>query len=131
MSTAFREIKIVDLDVDMTGPSEMAPGLRLVHFTLSGVPPSEWVHLFEEERRSPRHSMWRRAWVEGKHIVIDCVPTEIESYHLNDLKTDVENCNKKYIAWQSRAQAEIANRSDEQQQERQKLEELRSKLKFD
>jgi hypothetical protein len=131
MTTTFSPIKIVGLDIDMTRPSETAPGLRLMHLTLSDDPPFEWVQLFERERAFVRHSNWRRAWIEGRHIVIDCVPEEIEKYHLNDLKTDVENCNKKYAESLASSDAAIANQVHADQQERERLEKLRSTLKFD
>ena len=38
--------------------------------------------------------MWREDWIEGNFIVVDCVPEEIEQYHLRDLKEDVAKTNQ-------------------------------------
>ena len=92
----FQDIKIIDLDVNKTKPSNKAPGLRHMFLELSASPPGEWTKFFKNERNFPRHSMWRHAWIEGKYIVVDCVPEEIQQYHLKDLKADVSNSNDKY-----------------------------------
>lgn len=129
--TTFEDIKIVGLDVDLTQPSRKAPGLRLMHLRLSESPPPEWVQLFQQERRFPRHTMWRHASVEGGHIVVDCVPEELEQHHLKDLKRDVANSNDKYRQWLERRDAADAQQRDAGQKERERLERLRSKLDFD
>jgi len=75
--------------------------------------------------------MWRHAWIEGRYIVIDCVPEEIEKYHLQDLKQDVMNSNRKYVQWATQAAAQQAQKAQNQEQERLRLADLGAKLKFD
>jgi hypothetical protein len=131
MSTKFGEIRITGLAAEKTQQSHKAAGLRLMHLTLSLRPSAEWVECFNEARRFPRHGMWRHAWIEGADIVVECVPEEIEQYHLKDLKEDVVTANQKYLEWEARVEAQAARSRDEQEKERLRLEAVKSKLKFD
>lgn len=130
MSKPFKEIRITSLADHKTQRSQKASGLRLVHLTRSGEPPGEWVQLFEEARRFPRHSMWRGAWIEGSDIVIECVPEEIEQHHLKDLKEDVATANQQFVQRAARVDAQNAKRQEEERKERERLAGLKSKLKF-
>lgn len=85
MKELFEQIRITDLDIDLTQTSQEASGLRRLYLKLSGEPPPEWVRIFEKTRRFPRDPVWRNAWVVGAHIVIDCVPEELERSGLNHL----------------------------------------------
>ena len=75
--------------------------------------------------------MWRNSWVEGAHIVIDCIPEELKSFHLNHLKEDVASANKKFLEWAAKNNAEILRQLQEAAAARKQLEELRAQLKFD
>jgi len=130
-SPAFTDIRIVDLDVELTRPSTKASGLRHMFLRLSNDPPLEWIEFFNAERRFPRHSMWRHAWIEGQHIVVDCVPEEIERHHLPYLKEEVSTANDKY-----REHLQILNRrkiSEEKAavEEEERLKNVKANLKFE
>ncbi len=131
MSKVFDEIKIVDLDVEKTRPSNEASGLRHMFLKLSAFPTNEWVQIFQSERSFPRHTMWRHAWIEGQYIVVDCVPEEIERYHLKDLKEDVASTTAKYVSYLQRMEAENERQQKQEAVEREKLANLKGKLKFD
>jgi hypothetical protein len=131
MKELFEEIRITDLDVDLTQPSQEARGFRRLYLKLSGEPPPEWVRIFEQERRFPRDRIWRNAWVIGAHIVVECIPEELEQSHLNHLKEDAANANKKFSEWAAKNDAEILQQLREQAAAREQLEMLRSKLSFD
>ena len=131
MKEPFEEIRITDLDVDMTQPSQEAPGFRRLYLKLSEEPPREWVRLFEQERRFPPHRIWRNAWVIGGHIVVECVPEELEQFQLNHLKEDVANTNRKFPECAATKKAEILQQLREREEARKQLEELRAKLRFD
>lgn len=94
------QIKIVSLDTSRTKPSSAGGNtMRNLYLELSEVPPSGWSNFFDQERNFSGHTihtMKRKAWIEGKYIVIDCVPKELEHYYLGDLKADVYNANQKY-----------------------------------
>jgi hypothetical protein len=128
--SGLTEIKIIDLDVSLTRQSDKAEGLRHMFLKLSETPPSGWVEIFNGERSFPRHSMWRKAWIEDQCIVVDCVPEELERYHLIDLKEDVANANAKYRDYVSRVKRQEEQQSQAEEAEKRRLDELRDKLDF-
>jgi len=127
----FEDIKITDLEVELTRQSDTASGLRYMYLKLSGSPPSEWSEIFRAEREFPRHTMWRRAWIQGDYIVIDCAPDEIEKYHLRDLKQDVDNSNRKYKDYLALVERKRESARNEKEEEKKKLNDLKNKLNFD
>jgi hypothetical protein len=131
MKESFEPIRITDLDIDLTQTSQEASGLRRLYLKLSGEPPPEWVKIFEQKRRFPRDPVWRNAWVVGAHIVIDCVPEELERSGLNHLKEDVTNANNEFLESSARHEAENLRQFEKEEATRKQLEELRAKLKFD
>jgi hypothetical protein len=130
MKEPFEEIRITDLDVDLTQPSQEAPGFRRLYLKLSEEPSPEWVKIFEQERRFPRYPMWRNAWVLGAHLVVECIPQELEQFQLNHLKEDVATVNRKFSECAATKKAEILQQLREGEEVRKQLEELRAKLKF-
>lgn len=102
-----------------------------MYLSLSQAPPDVWCQIFNAERQFARHSMWRRAWVEGASIVVDCVPEELEKYHLRDLKQDVASSNAKFhdFLQEQARRAEAANQVE--QQERERIEQVRKRLDFE
>jgi len=130
MSAKFEPISILDLDVDKTRPSRTASGLRLMYLQLSAHPTTEWAQLFKNQRQFPRHSMWREAWVEGRHIVVDCVPEEIKQHHLADLKIDVGATNSAYQIYLAKKADHEKKIAEEQAAERARLESIKAGLNF-
>ena len=131
MKEPFEKIRIIDLELDLTQPSHEAPGFRRLYLKLSGEPPREWVKIFEQKRRFPRHPRWRKAWVAGAHIVVECVPEELEHFQLNHLQEDVADANKDFLEWAAKNEAEIIGQLRERAVAREQLQKLRTKLKFD
>lgn len=127
---AFSDIKLTGLDTQLTRQSPSAPGMMLVYLNLSELPPQGWIQLLDRERAFPRHTMWRRAHVEGQHIVIDCPLDEVEKYHLNDLKTDVANSNAKYREYLAQQAKSLEKAQQEQQTEQSEVDDLANRLKF-
>jgi len=130
MSTDFADLTIIGLDTERTRPSSRASGLRHMYLTLSASPSRAWSQLFDQERQFPRHNMWRRAWIEGNAIVVDCVPEEIALYHLNDLKQDVAEANQKYRQYLGQSEAEQRRAVEVRAQEQKRLEDLKGRLDF-
>lgn len=115
--SGFIDLRIVGVDKNRTHNPDESMALYDVYLQLSADPPEHWDDLFGEQRRFPRHSMWRRAWVEDGFIVVHCPLEELQRYHLADLKEDVAETNKKYRALleQSRRQHTRAQqRADEE-----------------
>jgi len=111
-------IRIVGINKNKTHIPDPRYSLYDVYFELSEAPSSTWSTIFEEERKYPRHSMWRHAWVEGKYIIVNCALEEIEKYHLRDIKEDIETVNGKYSAHintiKAQKEAERKKREDEE-----------------
>ena len=131
MEIDFTEIKIVGLDDDMTVESPNNPALRYIYLKLSQTPPPLWQRHFADSRKIPRHTKWRHAWIDRKFIIVECVPTEIETHHLNDLKKDVFYANSKYREYLLQ-QVQVQKRGEHTQRiERDHLREMKSRLNFD
>ncbi|MCC5842561.1 MAG: toll/interleukin-1 receptor domain-containing protein [Opitutales bacterium] len=117
----FDDIAIRGIDKSKLYRPNPDKSLYHVYFELSRNPPREWTEIFDAERQFPRHSMWRHAWVEGRYIVVHCVPEEVKEYHLSDIKQDVETSNAKYRDFLRRV---AAQRVREMQKEKQIKHEL-------
>ncbi|MGP1665362.1 MAG: toll/interleukin-1 receptor domain-containing protein [Rhodanobacter sp.] len=110
----FVDIEIQGVDKDRTYNPDPQKALFNVYFTLSAYPPQEWAEIFDAERRFPRHTMWRKAWVEGNCIVVYCVPDEVKKYHLRDIKEDVISSNAKYRDYLHRRDMQRAHEAQKQ-----------------
>lgn len=91
----FEDVLITGIDKDKVYNPDETKQLYNVYFSLSVTPPSDWVQIFDEERRFPRHNRWRHAWIEGKYIIVHCCLDEVK-LHSEDIKLDVVNSNRKY-----------------------------------
>jgi hypothetical protein len=129
--TTFEDIKISEIDDSKSYKPDPTKLLYNIYLKLSDSPPTEWQRIFEAERRFPRHTMWRDAWIEGEYIVVHCVPDEIEKYHANDLKEDVTNSNLKYRQYLTEEAQKEAKKADRALSERNQLKELKQKIRFD
>jgi hypothetical protein len=126
----FEDITIIGVDKNRLYRPDPKKELYNVYFELSAVPPSEWVQIFDGERRFPRHTMWRRAWIEGKHVVVHCCLDEIKSYHLRDLKEDVATSNKKYREYLHRLALEEMKEQKRVEEERKSIDDALKGLDF-
>ncbi len=133
MSAKFEPIWITSLVTEKTEQSPTATGLRLMYFKLSGSPTNEWIQLFDNQRHVPmgRNMLGgREAKVRSNYIVVDCVPEEIEKQH-EYLKHDVVVVNGNYQEYLNKVQAKALQDAQTRQSELEKIEGLKSRLKFD
>ena len=131
MDLDFIDIKIVELVDDLTVESPNNPALRYIYLRLSQTPTPLWQKYFEESRKIARHARWRHIWIDRKYAVVECVPEEIETHHLNDLKQDVAHANSHYRQFlQHSIQAEY-KKEQTQSIERVRLREMKDRLNFD
>jgi hypothetical protein len=131
MELDFVDIKIVGLDDDRTVESPNNPSLLHVYLQLSQTPPPLWQKHFAESRKIARHPRWRPVHIDRKFLVVECVPAEIESHHLPDLKKDVTYANSKYREYlQLQARIEMKKVAT-QSVERNRLREMKGRLNFD
>jgi hypothetical protein len=119
--SGFIDISISGVDKARTYNPDPAKGLFNVYFNLSAYPPSEWVEIFDAERRFPRHTMWRKAWIDGDAVVVYCVPEEVKQYHLKDIKQDVATANAKYREFFQRQEQRIAREVEKEMLQRNNL----------
>lgn len=107
----FEDIFIKGLDENQCFQPDPSVLLFHLYLQLSALPPYEWTQIFDAERRFPRHSKWRRSWVEGSYIIARCVPNELAEFLLADLKEDVQNVNLKWREYLAQlAKREIRDR---------------------
>lgn len=125
----FKDIKIEEFDENRSRLSRGA--LYNLYLRLSVKPSAEWAQLFDQSRSFPRHTMWRKAWIEGKFIVIECVPEELKKYHLADLKEDVTNANGTYKEYLKRCIQKERESLRIRDDERQRLKSIKGSLDFD
>ena len=131
MEIDFADIRIVSLEEEMTVESPVNPPLRYVYLQLSKTPPPIWTSYFKEARKISRHTHWRHAWVDRKYIVVECVPEEIETYHLNDLKQDVAQANQRCQAYFQRQTLAERQKHVADHHVRERLRDIKGRLKFD
>lgn len=127
----FQDIHLLGVDKGKTYNPNTEKALYNVYFQLSEHPPSEWVEIFDAERQFPRHTMWRKAWIEGKHVVVYCVPEEVKRYHLRDIKQDVQTCNEKYRQFLHREAMQRVREQQKESEEKQALNSALDELDFD
>jgi hypothetical protein len=131
MEPNFADVKIVGLEEELTVESPENPELRYVYFRLSQTPLPIWQSHFKESRKISRHPHWRHAWIDRKYIVVECLPEEIEKYHLQDLKQDVSKANQgcqNYLRTHSRADHD---KESAHQHAVDRLREIKGRLNFD
>ncbi len=131
MDIDFNDIKIVSLEDELTVESPNNPALRYIYLKLSQTPPPLWTKYFTESRKIPRHPRWRKIFIDRKFIVAECIPEELETHHLKDLKQDIAHANTNYRKYlESQTSTEAYSRQS-QSLERDRLREMKSRLNFD
>jgi hypothetical protein len=125
----MQDISITGVDDGMTESDPAPSKMKRIFFKLSATPPSEWAQLFTEERRFPRHSMWRRAHVYGSHIQVHC-PLDEAQKHLDEFKEDVKNVNAKYRAWLAQEKQRQSVEAEADAENKQEISDALGKLKF-
>lgn len=125
------DIKITGVDEGQSRKPDPNMALYEIHLNLSERLPPGWSEYFAREWSFPRHSMWRRAWVEGDQLVIHCVPDELEKHHLPYLKEAVKNATEKYEAARTAGASERDRRRAEADEERARFSDAISKIDFD
>ena len=128
---AFEDIRIVDFDEELSYNPDPSRDLYEMYVELSDTPPAEWQRIFDAEWEHQLYSMRRRARIEGKHVVIRCVPEEVEQHHLPKLKESVKSSNVKYREYLERVAENQAREEHEKEAEAQRLRVIKDRLDFD
>lgn len=130
-SDEFKDIQITGFDEKKTYNPVPERNLYNVYFTLSVYPPFEWGEIFEQMHSRPHHSLWRKAWVEGGHLVIYAPLDEIENTHLERLRKAIAMTNEEYREYLVNKKISDQQEADFKASEQKKIEELKKRLKFD
>jgi hypothetical protein len=131
MDADFAEIKIVSLEDQLSVESPNDRRLTYIYFKLSQTPPPLWTRHFAASRKVARHPRWRQAWIDRKYIVVECLPEEIETHHLRDLKQDLASANSRYREHLEHAQRSERERNATQSLNQDRIREMKSRLNFD
>lgn len=128
MPDTFEEVLIVDLDPSRTTWSKIHEDLRVVYLKLNREPPDLlWTKFFHQERESRTMIRRRGLWIEDGYISFDCLPEEIEPFHLPDIQRSVDFANRKYREYFDMRRREM-RASDPIAASRDSLEQMRSRL---
>ena len=131
MEVDFTDIKIVSLEDDLMVESPNNPALRYIYLKLSQTPPPLWTKYFAESRKVARHPRWRNIWIDRKFIVAECIPEELETHHLRDIKQDLAHANASYRKYlEHQVHSEVRSQQT-QSLERERLRDMKNRLKFD
>ncbi len=130
-SNQILDIRIVGVVKDRTRQDPQYAGLQDYYFQLSEDPPVGWSDFFREVRETPRHTMWRDAWVEGDCVVVKCALDELAKYHVRDLKRDVATANKWYMQAKAAAERRRQIESERQKKIRRERDNVLDQLDFD
>jgi hypothetical protein len=131
MDLDFTDIKIVSLEDDLTAPSPNNPALRLMYLKLSATPTPGWTKAFYQSRKIARHTKWRNVTVDRKFLVVECIPQEIETHHLRDLKQDIYFANGEYRKYLQHQYGGEHKASQTQSLERDRIRDMKDRLNFD
>lgn len=129
MVPEFADIRIVGLDEEQTARADPTQPLYDVHFVLSAEPPIEWCQIVQAHVQPPGLAR-RKAWPQSRYLVVRCAIDEVEAV-LVALRPILDAANRKYVA--SCAAGERTRLAGEafDVRERQKLREVKARLRFD
>ena len=102
LSGGFTDIRIKDLDDAASGPSGQGALVRVV-LRLSPSAPTAWANYFNDRWQQQFYMSKRHANVFGDKLEIICMPHELESDHLPELKKVIAETNdayRRYVAKQ-------------------------------
>ena len=124
----WEDIRVSGLDESKT--QRIAGGMWEVHFLLSESTPREWQNAFVEITKGSFDSQKRRADARAESVIVRCPYEEIE-HQLETLKGIVTDTNARYREILAEAERQEDRAEQVAEGDRARLEDLRSRLKFD
>lgn len=131
MTREFTEIKIVSLDDTASRSSDPNSALVNIVLNLSSSAPNEWASYFNERWQSHIYMMKRHARVSGSRLEICCVPEDLQSDHLPELKIIIAETNQAYSQFLAQKERVAAAEAAKNETEKAKLRDLKNSIKFD
>jgi hypothetical protein len=128
MTTAFTDIRLVGLDEEHTTRADPTEPLYDVHFILSAQPPVGWAK-FVHSGIGRRGIAGRQGWPLSKYFVVRCAIDEVPRV-LTALGPILEATNRHYREWATSQEEARAEEEMFDKRERQKLQELKTQLRF-
>ncbi|WP_426025226.1 hypothetical protein [Brevundimonas sp. TSRC1-1] len=126
----FEPVSITGMNVNASHASGQG-ALKNIVLTLSGRPPYGWNDMFNGLWARHFYMMKRRAEVAGGQMTVTCMEDELEGGLLEELKKVVSEANQHFVAAQQEAENKRQQEAARGLEERQKLEGLANRLKFD
>jgi hypothetical protein len=130
MPNQFTDIKIAELDDAASGPSGEGALLRLV-LKLSQSTPSAWSQYFNDVWGQHFYMMKRRASISGDRLEIICMPEELETDHLPELKKMIAKTNEAYGRYLEEEKGKKEIEMENTRRQREVLSGLKGRLKLD
>lgn len=115
-------ISIVGIDKNKISKPDLHKDLYNIYFELSAHPQKLWKEIFDSVWKNAFYLMKRKAWIEGKYLVIYASTDEIKKYHLPILHDKIKEVNKFYLDELNRQKGI---------QERVRIEQEKERLKID
>ncbi|TDV53455.1 hypothetical protein EDF87_101543 [Pseudomonas helmanticensis] len=131
MTIEFQDIKIVPLDDEASYKSDPSSALTNIILNLSASAPYEWSTYFNDRWIQQFYMMKRNASVSGKQLEIYCVPHELQTDHIPQLKKLIAETNQAYRECLARKQQIAATPATSDTDERKKLASIKADFKFD
>lgn len=128
MIADFTDIRIVGLDEEHTTRADPTEPLYDIHFVLSAQPPVGWAK-FVHSSIGPRGIAGRQGWPMSKYFVVRCAIDEVARV-LAALGPILEVTNRQYREWATAQEGARVEEETFDKWQRQKLRELKTRLKF-
>lgn len=129
MSTDFTDIRVVGVDEEHTTRADPNEPLYDVHFVLSAQPPVGWAK-FVSSSIGSRGIAGRQGWPQSKYFVVRCAIGEVAKV-LAALGLILKVMNRQYREWATAQKGARVEEDAFDRRERQKLQELKTRLTFD
>ena len=123
------EIRLERVNTDKTRLDIGSVTAYHVYFELSGHPPPEWCEIFDREWKAL--NLTAKADIDGGFLVVHCQLEEVAATQLPALKTALATTNMAYKEYAQKEATALENREDAWKQERDKVEAMASRLRFD
>jgi len=130
MTQQFVDIKIVSLDEEASTPSGDGALVDIV-LTLSHTAPAAWAQYFNQAWHQNFYMMKRRATVSGNRLHIICMPSEVQSEHLPELRKVIALTNDAYRDYASAQELQRQEAEQRARQQKEQITNLKANLKFD
>lgn len=119
-------VEIKGLDRESSSPSGEGD-LIDIHLNITP-PPSGWIALFDQLWSRHFYMMKRRAHATTRHIVIQCMPEELNAQHIPELKNVIAETDEAYRRAVATSNRTKQQQEDEKKKFRQQLDEVADNL---